>query len=171
MFIGYYSVWHFFRGQVFKKGIKMRLVFLYIVLVFMSTSTRAQGINLAAYEWQNRIVLVVTDDGNSPKYLQQLQEFENDNEGFSERKLLVFDIQKDKYRKISYSGATKNVGNWRFYDILFEMFARKDIPFSVILIGLDGGIKRVYKNEVLPKETLFAVIDGMFLRQQELERD
>jgi len=148
----------------------MRSSILFIFTVFISLKSVAQ-FGFEDYEWKNRIVLIVTDDESSPKYLEQLQEFENDNEGFSERKLLVFDIQKDKYRKISFSGATKQVGNWRLYNILYEMFSREEVPFSVLLIGLDGGIKKVYKNEVLPKETLFEIIDGMFLRRQELEKN
>ena len=148
----------------------MRFTILFIFTFLISLKSLAQ-FGLEDYEWKNRIVLIIADDETSPNYLKQLQEFENDTKGFSERKLLVFDIQKEKYRKIQYTQAKKSVGNWRRYNVLFEMFSREGIPFSVILIGLDGEIKKVYKNKVLTKEELFATIDSMFLRQQELNEN
>ena len=148
----------------------MRFTTLFIFTFLISLKSLAQ-FGLEDYEWKNRIVLIVSDDETSPNYLKQLQELENDTKGFSERKLLVFDIQKEKYRKIQFAQAKKSVGNWRRYNVLFEMFSREGIPFSVILIGLDGGIKRVYKNKVVTKEELFATIDSMFLRQQELNEN
>ena len=37
------------------------------------------------------------------------------------------------------------------------------------LIGLDGDIKRVWRDEMPDAETVFALIDAMPMRQQELQ--
>jgi len=62
------------------------------------------------------------------------------------------------------------MSTWEDSKVMYQRFSDKQATLKIVLIGLDGGIKSVYRNEILKKEVLFEVIDGMFLRKQELKR-
>jgi len=140
------------------------------IVLFSSVTAFAQNIDLDAYKWQHRIVLVISEAENTALYKKQLKEFKKDTKGFTERKLLVFDIKKDKFRKIIYRDSDFEVGKWEASTETYHTFSDKYSVFKTVLIGLDGGVKRVFKNELLKMETLFTIIDGMFMRKQEMKK-
>ena len=143
---------------------------IFILFIFLSANIYSQSIRLKNYEWHHRILLVISEDETTPLYQQQLKEFQKDNLGSSERKLVLFDIKKDKFREMSYLNSVMVVRAWVSSNALYNQFYEKEVTLKVVLIGLDGGVKKVYKNELLKKETLFSIIDGMSLRRQELKR-
>lgn len=50
----------------------------------------------------------------------------------------------------------------------FKDWTNPDSGFEILLIGLDGGVK-LRQDKVIDAETLFARIDAMPMRRQELE--
>jgi len=142
-----------------------------ILLLLFSKLVFAQDIDLSDYEWKNRIVLIVSDESKSILLEEQLLEFKGDNQGFYERKLLVLDVRKDRFRRISFSNSDRITEDWEYSSKLFNEFSDKNSVFKVLLIGLDGGVKERYKNETFPKSKLFEAIDGMFLRKLELNQN
>ena len=69
---------------------------------------------------------------------------------------------RDKYR--GGFGDTE----WKIVDKGFSEWTDPDSGFEILLIGLDGGVK-LRQDEVIDTETLFARIDAMPMRRQELE--
>ena len=114
---------------------------------------------------------MISEDETTSLYQQQLKEFQKDNLGSSERKLMLFDIKKDTFREMSYLNSVMVVRAWVSSNALYHQFYEKGTTLKVVLIGLDGGVKKVYENELLKKETLFSIIDDMPLRRQELDKD
>jgi len=56
---------------------------------------------------------------------------------------------------------------WKIVDKGFSEWTDPDSGFEILLIGLDGGVK-LRQDEVIDTETLFARIDAMPMRRQEL---
>lgn len=147
----------------------MNLRTLFFLIIILSKLTIcAQETDLEQYEWNKRIVLIVAKDQKQSDYVKQLKELEKNIAGFSERKLLAFEILPNKFRKINFQNTKKTIGKWQYSTTLFEQFYSKKNNFKAILIGLDGGIKRVFKDEVLQRKILFEIIDGMAMRRAEL---
>lgn len=118
--------------------------------------------DLSDYRWKNRLFVIVTDHIDSQTYLAQMKEFERNETGLTERKLLIFTATP-----LGYTLGTKQDSDWQASKNLYKQFKRKDNTFEVILIGLDGGIKR-RKTGLLKLEELFAIIDGMPMRRKEI---
>jgi len=131
----------------------------------------SQETDLNHFKWKNRLVLVISKDGKEPEYQKQIEEFTKKPEGYNERKLVVLDIQKNKFRKIEFiDNKTMLVNKWQENNDLYREYASRKEYFKVLLIGLDGGIKRTKKRKILSKSSLFAIIDGMPMRRAELKR-
>jgi len=143
---------------------------IFVLAAFSCLITYGQQVILENFKWQNRIVVIISEDANSELYKAQLKELEKDNQGFCERKLMIFDVQKEKYRKITYTPSNMYIGNWKQSKKIFTQFYDAEISFKTFLLGLDGGVKKVFENKILTKENLFTIIDGMFMRKQELNR-
>ncbi|MFY7669589.1 DUF4174 domain-containing protein [Tenacibaculum sp. MEBiC06402] len=142
-----------------------------IVLVFLSINVmHSQNLDLSEYKWKNRLVLIITN-GNSNLRKQQLNEFQSRLKEFEERKLIFFEIQPKRYRKIPLKIKTKEQDNWFYTAQPYEKHKSKNTDFKVLLIGLDGGIKKQKTNKILTQEQLFTIIDGMPMRRRELKRN
>lgn len=118
--------------------------------------------DLKEYQWKNRLLIVVASDAALPLFRQQLAVLQADAQGLSERKLLIFQVLPTAYR-IGLDHNTK----WNAGENLYERFARTGSPFTVLLIGLDGGVK-VWQTDLMPLEELFGRIDAMPMRKAEL---
>ena len=124
----------------------------------------SDGQEIDAYQWENRILIVKTEGSESELYLTQLEELRSQEQGLAERKLLIYQVKGQYYRK-----GLKDDGEWRIINNkrLLTISNKSNSNFEVILIGLDGGIK-LRRSEVLPTNELFAIIDGMPMRRREL---
>ncbi|MEM0997972.1 MAG: DUF4174 domain-containing protein [Bacteroidota bacterium] len=127
--------------------------------------------DLRAHRWENRVVLLVGEEvraGSSTalpaEWAEQLRELAGDPAGLVERKLVVYQVTPQGYRR-----GLETDGGWRGKADLYWKYSRWRTPFQVLLIGLDGGVK-LRQTEVLPRAELFARIDGMPMRKAELQR-
>lgn len=118
--------------------------------------------------WKNRIVLVITDSEESLRYDQQIKALEPINSDFTERKLILIDVRKDKFR-IRFDGK-KNTENssWIMNAALYKMYALNADDLTIVLLGLDGGIK-IRQGEIISRTELFNTIDAMPMRRAEME--
>lgn len=126
----------------------------------MSMTLTAQ--NLREYQWENRIILIITNDINSKIYTSQIQEFSNSSEDFKERKLIVYSVLP-KQHKLENGNET----HWVPGSELYSKYNPSNKHFQVVLLGLDGGIK-LQQNTVLTITKLFSTIDSMPMRRAEL---
>ena len=120
------------------------------------------GQSLDQHLWKNRLLLVLGDTSINEQWQDQLFELDNCKAVLDERKIITYQVLPEKYKR---SGDTDWVDHRAFYsDYLTE-----GSPFSIILIGLDGGIK-VNSNDLLSCQQIAAVIDQMPMRKAELRR-
>ena len=114
------------------------------------------------YHWQNRILVVFADEqGNTIE--QQITHLQEHKAGMDERDMRVFQIFKDKIITPNQTVyAEKNVNKLR------KQFDVNQEGFTVILVGKDGG-EKLRQHEILSVEKLFATIDAMPMRRQEMK--
>ncbi|PZX36874.1 uncharacterized protein DUF4174 [Nonlabens dokdonensis] len=139
---------------------------LLLLCSIISLMTSSQTIE--KHRWENRILLVISEENNSnEEYSNQLQVINDSLEGYTERKLIVYTVLPNKYRLLGIT--TNQEANWIKNSKLYSTYNENKKPFKVVLIGLDGGVKEE-RNAAISSEELFAIIDGMPMRRSELNR-
>jgi hypothetical protein len=134
---------------------------LFAVPLFSALLGSAQ--DLSKHRWENRLILILTDDENNSAFQSQVAEFRKDLTGLNERKIIIYQVMPGEY-KIGLNGDNK-IKSARLYND----YKKTDAGFEVVLLGLDGRIK-LQQNELLSLEELYAVIDVMPMRRREIEQ-
>lgn len=124
-------------------------------------SLKAQQLNLADFQWKNRLLLVIGEDETNEKYMEQLEEFNGSEEALKERRLIIIEIQKVRYRVHHKSK------EWILSGSEYKKYSKTKSDFGVLLIGLDGGVK-VRKKDVVKEERIYQTIDSMPMRISEI---
>ena len=122
--------------------------------------------NLEDYLWKNRILIIRTNSIESQKYLQQLENLKDSEDGLMDRKLVIYQFIKNEFYVIDFKNE-KNGKSGKTSVEFEKKYFQKDKDFEVILIGLDGGIK-LRQTEVLKKRDLYKTIDKMPMRRNEI---
>jgi hypothetical protein len=127
------------------------------------TSMSAGEPALERYRWQNRALLVFAPDVDSTHYLRQQEMLSNAEPGLNERDVVVISVLKDMVSTRERPAAPISAEDLRdAHDVLPH-------DFRVVLIGKDGGVK-LRRDEPIPAADLFALIDSMPMRKQEIGR-
>lgn len=127
---------------------------------FLSTSYQLFSQNpLSQYKWENRILLVFTEDQGNTQYQVQKEVWQLDKAGLEERDLLTFEI-------ISGSSSDFSDEDIQFLQDTFLPTS----PFTLILIGKDG-TEKLRSTQLLSNEKLFAIIDAMPMRKEEMKEE
>ena len=134
------------------------ILFLFCFFLFTVTFN---GQNLKKHQWENRVLLIISSQEDSKKVTQQIQLLKGKCQDLRERKLVIYTVHEEFYK---FNFQSTKIESKKTY----ENFNKDKSPFKVFLLGLDGGIKLTQK-EVLSTEKLFTLIDGMPMRQYELE--
>lgn len=122
-------------------------------VVLVSNPASAAGDPLAVHRWKARIVVISAPGPGDPRLARQRALLAAVPEGLRDRDLVVLEAV----------GASAGARGLR---------ARLGLPdgaFRVVLVGKDGGAKRNAATP-LPAETLFAAIDAMPMRRDEMRR-
>jgi hypothetical protein len=134
--------------------------FLIILMIFLNNTMHAQ--ELESYRWENRIVLIITNNEKAEKYQKQLELLASES-GLEERKLVIYQVMPNQFTL-----GLKDLP-WITSSKLYKKYRSIDNGFEVILIGLDGTVK-LRQTEILSTEKLFSTIDVMPMRRAELKR-
>ncbi len=118
------------------------------------------GQNIKKHQWENRVILIISDNKNTSEFQNQVQVLKDKSSELIDRKLVIYQIIEKSY---SFNFDE----NWILSSKLYSKFNAKKNPFKIILTGLDGGIK-LSQTEILSAKKLFAIIDGMPMRKREL---
>lgn len=132
-----------------------------------ASDLHTQENSLDEFRWKKRILLLLHETDSHSTYRQQLAALGKLDSEFEDRRLLVVDVQKDRYRIRNINGLDSKPDRWNTNESLYAKYALKKAGFSVVLIGLDGGIK-ISQTDVISKKELFERIDAMPMRQREL---
>ncbi len=138
----------------------MKLIFSIFIFFFM-IKTHAQ--DLSSHQWQDRVLLVISDDTSNVIFKKQLAELSQNREELKDRKLVIYQITPDAFRR----GLENN--GWEIGNNFYKKYNIPQVSFRVILLGLDGGDK-LNKTEFLPAQDLFVIIDGMPMRKAEIRK-
>ncbi len=138
---------------------KNRIVFLGIVLVTIFS----YGQNIKKHQWENRVLLIFSEDKNSQEFKNQIEILKKEKQGLKERKLITYQFSKNQF--------TTNFNSvWRPSNLSIKKYVNRNEDFKVILIGLDGG-EKLAQNTILTTEKLFSIIDGMPMRKREVRNN
>ena len=113
------------------------------------------------HQWNDRLILLITNDTQSEIYTKQLAEFVEYEPGLKDRKLIIYTITP-----FGYTTGFRNQNIIKGNE-LYNLYKPKNEPFRILLIGLDGGIK-MDRHSIITREELFGTIDSMPMRKNEL---
>lgn len=117
---------------------------------------------LKEYRWNNRLLVISDPEKNTNLEAQQLQLLAKNPAALEERDLLIVKIENDSIYKV-----LNRDQNLILDPSGIKSLKRDHAAFSILLIGLDGGIK-LRQNTPITREDLFALIDGMPMRRAEI---
>lgn len=130
-------------------------------LLLSSLFTPLHAYDLSVHEWRDRLLILVADDPDDATLNAQLRDVTRQRDGIVDRRLRVFRLFADSGWVDDRPLTREDVDRLR-RDLRIVRGQRQ-----LILIGLDGGIKR--RAELSTDLTdVFAQIDGMPMRRQEL---
>lgn len=134
---------------------------IFIVLILnMNFSIFSQ--DLTKHLWKNRVLLLIVDNLNSEKLTAQIEALKTKNEGLKERKLVIYQVFPEYYSLINEENNLHKSAK------IYNKYNTSEKSFKLVLIGLDGSVK-LFQNNTLSAQKLFAVIDGMPVRKRELK--
>ena len=120
--------------------------------------------DLSAFHWNNRVIVIFAESGESPPFVRQMQILKEVQDGVLERDLVIAEVLesgKGRCGKVDISAAAA--------ESLRNRFQAQAGSFQFILIGKDGGVK-LRRDEPVSAKDLFGIIDAMPMRQQEMRR-
>jgi hypothetical protein len=120
------------------------------------------GQSLDQHLWKNRLLLVLGDTAINEQWQDQLLELDNCKPVLRERKIITYQVLPEKYKQSDHT-------DWVDDHAFYRDYQTGGTAFTIILIGLDGGIK-VNSNDLLNCQQIAAVIDQMPMRKAELRR-
>lgn len=141
----------------------MRNLTLLIILIFYGMTSKAQ--DLQQHQWESRIIVVYSNETELDLVSMQSDLLMEESNKLSERKLVVIQATKDRYKIIFPENS-----EWVSSSLKDVLNISTKTEFEVFLLGLDGGIK-LRQQEILQTEKLFSLIDGMPMRKAEIRRE
>lgn len=130
---------------------------LKFILIFFLLTTVGFAQNIDEHKWKNRVVLVFADEQHQDLLNDQFSILNKDQQQLTDRKLVIYTCNTEKCTLYKGDGSK-----------ILVPLKRKVQGFEFRLIGLDGGVKK-RSRKVVSREDLFALIDGMPMRRQELK--
>ena len=127
--------------------------------IVMCCSIAGLSQDFSKHRWSNRLLVILTNDANSPLVNKQLKELENNRQAVEERRLLTYFVTPERYKLLSEDE------QWQTESSFAEYTLSK--PFEVLLIGLDGDIKQ-RESGVFEASKLISIIDSMPMRRAEM---
>ncbi|MEL7222043.1 MAG: DUF4174 domain-containing protein [Bacteroidota bacterium] len=140
----------------------MKLITSILILFFVMPLSAQQ---LSEYQWKNRLVVIVATEEGLPMLQEQLTLLNSEQQELADRKLLICQLMEEKYR---IGVSTKEWQAGCAPNRLNESIP-SNTPFTIFLIGLDGGAKMQQTRVVQPQE-IYDMIDQMPMRRAELRR-
>ncbi len=142
----------------------MRFVIVVLSLSF-SYCVNAQDMSpLAEYRWKNRLVLLFSSQTDDQLYQKQYDLLRADQSGLDERDLLIFNVLSHEITYDTDSVRIERAARLR------EHYRVDEKNFSILLIGKDGS-EKMRSDAVVPRNELYAIIDAMPMRREEMRRN
>ena len=140
------------------------IILLFIGQAFFIRYQTAMAQDLTSLRWQNRIVVIQADGPENQELQKQIAIFASEEEGLSERKLVVFQNIGDNTTNLYKANEEIALSPY-----VQKTLQRMDSNFKILLIGLDGSVKLKQASAVTVNQ-LFDLIDIMPMRRAEKAR-
>jgi len=137
-----------------------RKLILTILTLTMNIAMVAQ--DLSEHLFKDRVLIILVDDITNPYLKKQKEELTKNLPGIKERKLITYIATPKAYKK-----GIRDSGPWYNTTELYETYSARNSDFEIILIGLDGGVKK-RETDVFKIDDIFNLIDGMPMRRAEI---
>ena len=132
------------------------------VAMILPVITTAQSIDLIRqHQWQQRVLLVFSTHTSNEQYQRQLAEYQQQQEGFQERDLVVYKVLADQV-----IAPTGEVYPQTVAQALRDQYGVSQSEWTVVLVGKDGQ-EKVTKRGMFNADQLFIIIDQMPMRRRE----
>ena len=148
----------------------MRKYFVALTLLIELFTGAALGqdtgsVDLNAYQWKNRLLLLFASSEEDQAYLTLKKEIDRQAMEVKDRDLLVFYVLERGESRLDQERLNPHQA----------LFLKKGLSvppgrFMIVLIGKDGGEKIRQQSPVDLKE-IFAIIDAMPMRQLEMKKN
>ena len=117
--------------------------------------------DLKSHQWKDRLVLIISNGKDEATFSKQITLLTQESGGIEERKIKLYQITPATY--------CIGLATCKTFDSkkLFVKYSRPEIPFKIILIGLDGKIK-LQGEAPINASDLFTLIDKMPMRKKAL---
>lgn len=135
-----------------------------LTAIMLALALSAQGQkSLDEYTWKNRVLLILSSPNTSDVSKKQLELLGPLNSDFDDRKLMVLQVSDEYYRVLNGKSPNRYLKSQ-----LYNTYNSQGQDFQIVLIGLDGRLK-LQQQWPVKRNELFALIDGMPMRQAELK--
>ena len=104
---------------------------------------------LGALKWKARPVVVLSDSRDDPRVARQISALDHSKPALDDRNIKVLQDAEPGSRLRRQLGVSER-------------------GFSVVLVGKDGGVKKVWRDPVDPQQ-IFTLIDQMPMRRDEMK--
>jgi hypothetical protein len=155
---------HGLGRSLFKMSKTAMIIVTAVVASAIFGGDDALSMDLNQFQWKNRLLLIFApEEGNS--WFRALQtEVSAQRDEVLDRDLIVFKMLETAP---SFMDATEI--DPRVVEFLRKQFDAPLGRFTCILVGKDGGVK-LRKNERVELKDIFALIDAMPMRQEEMRQ-
>ncbi|UZO79490.1 DUF4174 domain-containing protein [Aquimarina sp. ERC-38] len=119
--------------------------------------------NLKKHQWNKRVILMMADSFENKNLVTQIAYFKDQKKELSERKIIIYHVTPNYYRK---EGGKNHLELGQA--TIYQEYHRSSEDFSMVLIGLDGGVKKNF-DQPQPPEVVYELIDSMPMRRREME--
>jgi hypothetical protein len=124
-----------------------------LIAAATSGAMAASGDPLAAHLWKSRVLVIAAPEPGDARLQAQREALASARSGVAERDLVVVEA----------------IGSGKQAAALRQRLGLSEGAFHVVLVGKDGGPK-LSSGEPIPPQNLFATIDAMPMRRDEMKR-
>ncbi len=144
----------------------MRLLascFLALLAVTASSGDDA-AFRLADLQWKHRVLLVFSPSEGNASFVRQYNEWKRTMDGMAERDLIWVPLIAGQPSSAAGRAISPDA-----QQLLRRQLRVEPGEFAVMLVGRDGGVK-LRKQQPVDAMSLFALIDSMPMRRQEMRK-
>lgn len=142
----------------------MRTSGLILILMLFCWANKTSAQEIMNYKWKNRVLVVLTEKEDHTLYQKQITDLKSVQPGLDERKVLVITLTPN-FQLVGINSTEKQKPQ-----LNYSKLKATESDFEVILFGLDGNTK-LRQEEILKHKDLFALIDSMPMRQNEIQKN
>jgi hypothetical protein len=140
-----------------------------VALIFMGMAwgnalADSPVMDLDAFKWKNRLIFLFAPHADDPMLEALRREISSRPQAVKERDLVIFEILESGDSRMDATPIDPQTAT-----LLRERFGIPPKTFTLVLVGKDGGVK-LRQNGTVELEAVFALIDSMPMRRNEMRR-